>query len=141
MKMRRCRNCGKETMSRQQVLTVNWKDFRSLELLSPVKLFKCSSCEEVGLSATEAPMIDKAAEITLRQVTAHLIEKVLSEHHCTQSELASRLGITETHLSHLKTGSKIIGFQTFNFLKTIALGKDAFEKASPSLSLRKMLVG
>jgi hypothetical protein len=35
----------------------------------------------------------------------------------------ARLGITETHLSHLRNGTKIIGFQTFNFLKTLALGQ------------------
>ena len=92
-------------------------------------------------NATDARTIDNAAESTLQEVTERLVEKVLTEHHCTQSELAARLGITETHLSHLKNGTKIIGFQTFNFLKTLALGGDAFEKASPSLPLKKLMTG
>lgn len=141
MKARRCGNCGKETMTKQPVKTIQWKDFSSLELLKPIELFKCSSCGEMGLSATDAPSIDKAAEATLRAVAAHLIEKILSKHHCTQLELAGRLGITETHLSHIKNGTKVIGFQTFNFLKTLALGKDAFEKASPSLPLKNLMAG
>jgi hypothetical protein len=128
-------------MERKPVNTIHWKDFRSLELLKPLELFKCSNCSEIGFSATEAPMIDKAAESTLQQVTAHLIEKILAVHKCKQGELANRLGITETHLSHLKNGTKIIGFQTFNFLKTLALGRDAFEKASPTIPIKQMMVG
>ncbi len=141
MKARRCGNCGKETMMKQPVKIIQWKDFSQLELLKPIEIFKCNFCGETGLSATEAPSFDKAAEATLRTVAAHLIEKILSEHHCTQLELAGRLGITETHLSHIKNGTKVAGFQTFNFLKTLALGKDAFEKASPSLPLKNLMVG
>ena len=141
MKTRRCGNCGKVAMTMQPVTTIQWKDFSSLELLKPIEILKCNSCGETGLSATEAPAIDRAAETTLRAVAAHLIEKILSEHHCTQLELAGRLGITETHLSHIKNGTKVVGFQTFNFLKTLALGRDAFEKASPSLPLKNLMVG
>jgi len=88
---------------------------------------------------SDASKIDTAAAETLQKVTAHLIEKILLEKQCTQAELALRLGVTETHLSHLKNGTKIIGFQTFNFLKTLALVSDAFEKASPSLPLKRMM--
>lgn len=141
MKTRRCGNCGKQTMTKQPVKAIQWKDFNQLELLTPIELFRCSDCGETGLSATEAPAIDKAAEATLKAVAAHLIEKILSEHQCTQLELAARLGITDTHLSHIKNGTKIIGFQTFTFLKTLALGKDAFDKASPSLPLKNLMAG
>jgi len=141
MRVRRCGNCGKEAMTRKPVSLIHWKDFRSLELLKPLDLYQCESCGEVGMSATEAVTIDRAAESTLKQVTSHLIDKILSQRHCSQTELANRLGITDTHLSHLKNGTKIIGFQTFNFLKTIALGKDAFEKANPSVPLKQLMAG
>jgi len=141
MKVRRCGNCGKEAMTRKPVSSIHWKDFKNLELLRPLELYQCGSCGEVGMVATEAETIDRAAEATLQQVTSHLIEKILSQRHCSQAELANRLGITETHLSHLKNGTKIIGFQTFNFLKTLALGKDAFEKANPSLPLKQLMAG
>lgn len=137
---KRCGNCG-QTMERQPVGTLHWKDFRNLELLTPLQLLKCTSCGEVGYFAGEVSLIDKAAESTLQTVTTHLIEKILAEHHCSQVELATRLGITETHLSHLKSGRKTLGFQTFNFLKTLALGKDAFEQASPSIPLKKLMAG
>ncbi len=139
MNVKRCGNCGKTLMTRQPVNAVHWKDFRNLELLTPIELFKCSACNEVGLMGSDASKIDTAATETLQKVTAHLIEKILLEQHCTQAELALRLGVTETHLSHLKNGTKIIGFQTFNFLKTLALVSDAFEKASPSLPLKRMM--
>ena len=137
---KQCGNCG-QSMERQAVSTIHWKDFRNLELLNPLQLLRCSSCGEVGYFAGEVSLVDKAAQNTLQTVTAHLIEKILSEHHCSQAELASRLGITETHISHLKNGTKTIGFQTFNFLKTIALGKDAFEKASPTIPLKHLMAG
>ena len=137
---KRCGNCG-QAMERQSVGTLHWKDFKNLELLTPLQLLKCNSCGEVGYFATEVSLIDKAAETTLQKVTAHLIEKILAEHHCSQVELSNRLGVTETHLSHLKNGTKTIGFQTFNFLKTLALGHDAFEKASPTIPIKQMMVG
>ena len=137
---KRCGNCGKH-MIRQPVSTIHWKDFQNLELLKPLDLFKCSACGEIGLLAVEASKVDNAAESTLKAVTTHLIEKILAEQGCTQMELASRLGITDTHLSNLKNGGKIIGFQTFNFLKTLALGEDAFEKASPTIPLKKLIEG
>ena len=137
---KRCGNCG-HWMERQSVSTVQWKDFKNLELLKPLQLLRCSSCGEVGLFASEFSLVDKAAEDTLQAVTAHLIEKILFEHHCSQAGLASRLGITDTHLSHLKSRTKTIGFQTFNFLKTLALGKDAFDKADPSVPLKQLMAG
>ncbi len=140
MKTRRCGNCGKH-MTRKPVSSIHWKDFRNLELLKPLDLYECESCGEVGMSATEAGTIDRAAESTLKQVTSHLVDRILSQRHCSQAELANRLGVTETHLSHLKNGTKIIGFQTFNFLKTLALGKDAFEKANPSVPLKQLMAG
>lgn len=84
--------------------------------------------------------LDAAIKESLIQLTQTLIAGILQREGCTQEELASRLGITPQHLSNLKGGAKIPGFQTFNFLKTFYLDKGAFEKADPQINVGKLKV-
>ena len=48
-----------------------------------------------------------------------------------QIDLAAILGITPEHLSAIKGGGRIPSFQTFNFLKTLALDESAYKIANP----------
>lgn len=93
------------------------------------------------MGATEAKLIDAAVEESLKAYTAHFIEIILEREKCQQQELAARLGVTENHLSALKHGGKVCGFQTFNFLKTLALDKHAYDTANPDFDMKKLKVG
>ena len=84
--------------------------------------------------------LNDAIKESLIQLTQTLITAILQRESCTQEELASRLGITPQHLSNLKIGAKIAGFQTFNFLKTLYLDKVAFDKANPEINVSQLKV-
>lgn len=103
-------------------------------------LLTCKKCGEHILRHTDIDRLDAAIKESLTELTETLITEILQRECCTQEELASRLGITPQHLSNLKGGAKIPGFQTFNFLKTFYLDKSAFEKADPGINVGKLKV-
>lgn len=138
-KTRRCGNCGSsEVMEQKTTGPFPWKDFPAAFLLEPLSLLTCDKCGEHLLRHSDTERLDKALEESIRTITRTLIHEILRREGCTQEELALRIGITPQHLSHLKSGTKTAGFQTFNFLKTIYLDEVAFDKANPQINVGKL---
>ncbi len=141
MKKYRCGNCGSfEVASLESKGPFPWKDFQAVYLVKPIDLLTCKKCGENILRYADVDRLDEAIEQSLIQLTQTLIAGILHREGCTQEVLASRLGVTPQHLSNLKGGAKIPGFQTFNFLKTFYLDKNAFEKADPGINITEMKV-
>ena len=140
-KTNRCGNCGSLEITEQKTTgPFPWKDYPAAYLLKPISLLTCKKCGENILRHADVDRLDQAVEQSLAQVTQTLITAILQREGCTQEELASRLGVTPQHLSNLKGGAKIPGFQTFNFLKTFYLDKTAFDKADPKINVSELKV-
>lgn len=129
-----CGECGK----REMVLTnvngrsdFNYKDYPSVKINTDLELLVCKNCGNVGLMSGDSKKLDEALVISIKQQSTYLIKKILENHNCEQQKLADHIGITPEHLSQIKNGKMIPSFQTFNFLKTIAFDKTAFEVSSP----------
>lgn len=137
----RCGNCGSlEVVSVENKGPFPWKDYPAVYLVKSISLLTCKKCGENILRHADVDKLDQAIEQSLAQLTQMLIAGILQREGCTQEELASRLGVTPQHLSHLKGGAKIPGFQTFNFLKTFYLDKMAFDKADPEINVGELKV-
>lgn len=140
MTTKRCGSCGRG-MSRQLTTgPFSWKDFPAVYLNEPVELFKCNFCGERGLSPSDAKTLDEMIQKNVISYTGGGINLILEREGCRQFELAERLGVTKTHLSALKSGDKNISFQTFNFLKVMALDSNAFHLADPKIDCRCLLL-
>jgi hypothetical protein len=83
----------------------------------------------------EGEKLDLAIEESIRTQVNLFINKVLEREHCKQVDLAERIGVTPEYLSALKSGSRIPAFQTFNFLKVLAVNEQAFKLANPNAKL------
>jgi len=131
----RCGNCGSfEIASIETMGPFPWKDYPATYLVKPISLLTCKKCGENILRHTDVDKLNEAIVHSLTQLTTRFINEIIEREGCTQEELALRLGITPQHLSNMKNGAKIPGFQTFNFLKTFYLDKVAFEKANPQIN-------
>ena len=86
-------------------------------------------------SLGEGALIDKAIEESVRTQVFKFIEIIIQREKCAQGDLAQRLGVTPQYLSAIKSGSKLPGYQTFNFLKILAANAQAFRLASPDSKL------
>jgi transcriptional regulator with XRE-family HTH domain len=80
----------------------------------------------------DAQKFDQAIEETITLQSRRFIDQIIARENCRQIDLAAVLGVTPEHLSAIKRGSRIPSFQTFNFLKTLALDKNAFKIADPA---------
>ncbi len=118
-----------------------WKDFRRVYLIKPIKLYQCGKCGEHQLAYREGALLDKAIEASIRMQVRKFIQQITLREHCSQVGLAERLGVTPEYLSALKHGTRTPGFQTFNFLKTLALEAKAFDAADPEHSSLKKVSG
>lgn len=132
----RCGNCGSNEVSFSDTTgPFPWKDYPAACLIKPISLLTCEKCGEHVLRHADIDSLDKAIEESLIEFTRTLITEITAREDCTQEELALRLGITPQHLSALKSGAKIPGWQTFNFLKILYLDEKAFKKASPDVNI------
>ena len=105
-------------------------------LSTPLLLAQCDACGEIMQGPGDSEKIDQAVEESLRGYTRRLIAKILERENCKQTELAARLGISPEYLSLLKTESKTPSFQTFNFLRTLAVNEGAFQIADPEIATK-----
>lgn len=131
-KNRRCGECGStKTGYKKSKGPFAWKDFRHVELKRPIELLTCSECGNTMSLPGDAAKMDEAIAEAITEQSRIFIETVISRESCSQITLAEVLGITPEHLSSLKKGARIPSFQTFNFLKTLALDPPAFQIANP----------
>lgn len=136
MKNKRCGNCGSfEVKSKPYSGPYPWKDFPQVFLVKPILVFQCEICGETQSGPGDGKRFDEAAVESIATQVRLFIDRIVEREHCTQTELAQRVGVTPQYLSSLKNGANIPGFQTFNFLKVLAVDERAFKLASPSAKL------
>lgn len=132
-KSRRCGECGScETGYRDSVGPFPWRDYRQVTLVRPARVWICGKCGNTMSMPGDAEKLDRAIEETITLQTAKLIDQIIAREDCRQMDLAATLGVTPEHLSAIKNGTRIPSFQTFNFLKTLALDEGAFRVADPT---------
>jgi DNA-binding Xre family transcriptional regulator len=134
-----CVECGKREMVYKNVkgsTDFAYKDFPSVKLETDLELLVCDNCGNIGVMANETQKVDEALIFSIKKQSKHLIETILAKYGCEQKQLASHIGITPEHLSQIKNGKMVPSYQTFNFLKTIAMEKKAFEISSPDISFK-----
>jgi len=136
MKNRRCGNCGSFKIKKVAYHgPFPWKDYPQIYLVRPFKMDQCQVCGETMGPVGEGEKIDRAIEESIRAQVRLFIDKITKREKCKQIDLAERLGVTPEYLSALKTGAKIPAFQTFNFLKVLAVNEQAFQLANPAAKL------
>ena len=136
MKNKRCGNCGSfEIKSKPYLGPFPWKDYPQVYLTHPTTVLQCEVCGETMGGPGDAKRLDEIAIESISQQVKLFIERISKREGCTQTDLAERVGITPQYLSTLKNGANIPGFQTFNFLKILALDERAFKLASPTAKL------
>jgi hypothetical protein len=132
MKNKRCGNCGSFEITKNKINgPFRWKDYPMVYLASPIQLHQCNACGETMRLPGDSEKVDHAVEESLRGYRQFFISKILERENCKQIDLAARLGVSPEYLSSLKAGSKIPSFQTFNFLRTLAMNEGAFQVAAP----------
>ncbi|MBI3556684.1 MAG: hypothetical protein HY074_10510 [Deltaproteobacteria bacterium] len=132
-KNKRCGECGSyETGYRDSAGPFPWKDYRQVLLASPIRVLTCAKCGNEMSLPGDAKKLDQAIEETITLQSQRFIDQIIAREHCRQIDLAAILGVTPEHLSAIKGGARIPSFQTFNFLKTLALDANAFKVADPA---------
>lgn len=136
-KNKRCGECGSlETGYKNSMGPFPWKDFRHVRLALPIQVLTCSKCGNEMSLPGDSKKLDRAIEEAITLQSQRFIEQIIAREHCRQIDLAAILGVTPEHLSAIKGGGRIPSFQTFNFLKTLALDEHAFKIADPANFLK-----
>lgn len=134
----RCGECGSKDLNRQNVQgkTFRWKDYSSALLTKPLELLVCQKCGNIITKAGEGKLIDDAIVASISEQVRIAIDQIKTAQNCEQKDIAARLGITPEHLSEIKSGRTIPSFQLFNFLKTLAMDKNAYQVAAPEVNVK-----
>lgn len=134
MKTKRCGECGSKEVSvkNQRGKPFPWRDYPAVFLAKDLRVLECDLCHNQILSGTDVTKLTDALVESVSENTAMFIETVLTREKCTQVELATRLGVTPEYLSEIKSGRKQPGFQTYNFLKTLASDPRSFAVSDPN---------
>lgn len=144
MKMpKRCGNCGSTDLKRlsaEETASFPWKDYPAVNLKLSGDIVKCGSCGELLLNASQARGLDDKIVHTIVQQIQTFITMILHREKCEQKIIAAHLGVSPEYLSEIKSGRKIPKFQTFNFLKTMALDATSFKVSAPTYQSGKQAV-
>lgn len=135
-KPKRCGNCGssKMVLPPSQGLTVRWKDYPAVRLIEKMDAWVCQDCGELSLKASQMAALDALTEKSITAHIRHFIQTIVERENCDQREIAAHLGVSPEYLSEIKSGRKIPSFQTFNFLKILALADDTFSISAPNFN-------
>lgn len=134
-----CGQCGKREMVYKNAkgsTDFAYKDFPSVKMEADLELLICDNCGNIGIMANETQKVDEALVFSIKKQAKQLIETILAVYGCEQKQLAAHVGITPEHLSQIKNGKMLPSFQTFNFLKTIAMERKAFETSAPDIAFK-----
>lgn len=130
---KRCGNCGsKNLVEVKNAGPFKWRDFPSVQLVKPVPTLKCADCGETLMPLGAGAAIDKMIEEAISDNVRMFIARVIERESAMQMELSTRLGVTPEYLSEIKSGRKLPSFQTYNFLKVLALDEKAYKLSDPS---------
>lgn len=145
MKMpKRCGNCGSEKLSKidpVDTIALPWRDYPMVTLTEPIEGFKCTDCGELVLNASQAKGIDEKIVSSITHHIQAFLETIIQREHCEQRQIASHLGVSPEYLSEIKSGRKIPKFQTFNFLKTLAMNPSSFQVSAPDYKANERATG
>ena len=78
------------------------------------------------LNASQLRQLDTVVEQSITANIKYFIKKIVDREKCEQREIAIHIGLSPEYLSEIKSGRKIPSFQTFNFLKILALDENSF---------------
>ncbi|MCB0408091.1 MAG: helix-turn-helix transcriptional regulator [Bdellovibrionales bacterium] len=95
-------------------------------------LITCKDCNEVVFSASQGKIIDQLVIKSINSQINLFIKMIIQREKCEQKEIAEHIGVSPEYLSEIKSGRKTPKFQTFNFLKTLALDGNSFKISSPN---------
>jgi len=132
-KSRRCGNCGSTNLGSSQEgnLFLSWRDYPSVLITEENSLMVCKDCGEVIFTASQGKMIDDLIERSINSQINLFLKMIMGRERCEQKLIAEHLGVSPEYLSEIKSGRKTPKFQTFNFLKTLALDENSFKVSSP----------
>ena len=137
MKPERCGNCGSKNLSLEDQIKghFNWKDYPLVYLTTSLMEYQCLDCKELITSSNSAKKFDDAINASITGQVKSFIDKILLRENVGQLELSQHLGLSPEYLSEIKSGRKIPKFQTFNFLKSMALDRIVFELSDPEYDI------
>jgi hypothetical protein len=133
MRAKRCGACGSKDIKESQVKdrTFPYRDYPSVLLTEPAQLLQCQNCGELILSVADIKKLDTLLETSIVNQINRFIETIVTRENCKQSDVAVHLGVSPEYLSEIKSGRKLPKFQTFNFLKTLAIEPGSFAASDP----------
>lgn len=131
-----CSSCGSSNLALCDILgrSFSFRDFEKVKITVPgVKLVQCHDCNEIHLNRklNDAEALDQAIRKSLKDQVSCLIRQITRSAGISQTDLASRIGITASHLSRIKSGSEVPSFKTYNFLKVLAAFPQAIDISAP----------
>lgn len=132
-----CANCGQRSMEyvESKGKTFEWKDYINVKLEDSLHLLTCNKCGHIGLMDNEIEKLNLLLRDNIKRQFNKMLVYSIEKYNCEQQTIAQRIGVTPEHLSQLKTGKMVPSFQTFNFLKILAIDKNAYIAANPEISL------
>jgi hypothetical protein len=135
-KLKRCGNCGSSEIKKiaGTGLALPWRDYPSVRLIEPFECLRCQHCNELLLNASQLRQLDNVVEQSITANIKYFIQKIVDREKCEQREIAIHIGLSPEYLSEIKSGRKIPSFQTFNFLKILALDENSFTVSSPDFA-------
>lgn len=137
--MKRCGECGstKIELSDIQGAGLPWRDYATVFITRSHKFHRCQNCGNFIFRAGEAKILDQLIIDSIFDQVRLFVKKILEREKCEQKELAKHLGVTPEYLSGMKQ-DRVPGFQTFNFLKTLAgSSHKTFEVSDPNYNVLK----
>ena len=131
-----CSSCGGSNLALCDILgqSFPFRDFKSVKITVPgIKLVQCQDCSEIYLNRklNDAESLDQAIRNSLKDQINYLVRQIKQAAGINQIAIASRVGITASHLCRIKSGSEIPSFKTYNFLKVLAAFPQAIEISDP----------
>ncbi len=141
--MKRCGQCGSIDIQFADIRgsAFPWRDFAAVYVNQSHSFLRCQKCGSFIFRAGETKILDSLIEESLVSQVRTFIETIVSRESCDQKELAQHVGVTPEYLSELK-GGRVPKFQTFNFLKTLAISsRKTFKVSSPGYDVFKRSAG
>lgn len=138
-----CGHCGSEKFRKlkaSDTLSLPWKDYPVVTLTTFPEGFKCSQCGELDLNAAQAGELDRHIMASIVGQVQSFIAFIMQREKCEQRQIAMHLGVSPEYLSEIKSGRKLPKFQTYNFLKTLAMDPESFKVSSPTYRSGKRAV-
>lgn len=120
--------------------------FRGLEVELPasLELGTCDHCLTYTVTSDQEAAFEEAVQQSLlswqRDRAAQMVDEVCTRHKLTRQQLASALGITPSHLSHICSGSKPASTTLLRLLAVFRALPDAIELVLEGVALEDFKV-